>query len=139
MELKKMKFTKKRELIYDDNKFIEWRIGYSLCTVYKQSIKYGTIELWNFGYCPSNKDFYYTRSVHLPKEIKEYFNGAVYSEQNIAKMEELGIYNGEDLQKLINLYEEAKKEVVASKIQMEIEKQKVLDFRKTLKKDKNSN
>ncbi len=54
-------------------------------------------------------------------------------------MEELGIYNGEDLQKLINLYEEAKKEVVASKIQMEIEKQKVLDFRKTLKKDKNNN
>ncbi len=139
MELKKMKFTKKREFIYDDNKFIEWRIGYSLCTVYKQSIKYGTIELWNFGYCPSNKDFYYTRGVHLPKEIKEYFNGAVYSEQNIAKMEELGIYNGEDLQKLINLYEEAKKEVVASKIQMEIEKQKILDFRKTLKKDKNNN
>ena len=139
MEIKNMKFTKKRELIYDDSKLIEWRIGYSLCTVYKQSIKYGTIELWNFGYCPSNKDFYYTRGVHLPKEIKDYFNGAVYNEENIAKMEELGIYNGNDLQRLINLYEEAKKEVVASKIQMEIEKQKVLDFRRTLKKGKDNN
>ena len=39
MELQNVKFTKKRELIHDDRKFIEWRIGYSLCTVYKQSIK----------------------------------------------------------------------------------------------------
>lgn len=53
-------------------------------------------------------------------------------------MEEFGIYNGKDLQKLINLYEDAKKEVTASKIQMEIEKQKILDFRRTLKKEKNN-
>lgn len=139
MKLQKMKFTKKREFIYDENKFMEWCIGYSLCTVYKKSIEYGTIELWNFGYCPSNKDFYYTRNVHLPKEIKEYFNGAIYNKQNIDKMEEFGIYNGNDLQKLINLYEDAKKEVTASKIQMEIEKQKILDFRRTLKKEKKIN
>ena len=136
MELKEMKFTKKREFIYDDNKFIEWRIGYSLCTVYKQSIEYGTIELWNFGYCPSTKDFYYTRNVHLPKEIKEYFNGAVYNKQNIDKMEDFGIYNGSELLILINLCEEEKKEVTASKIQAEIQKQKILDFCKTLKKEK---
>ena len=135
MEIKNMNFTKRRELIHDDDKFIGWRIGYSLCTVYKQNIEYGTIELWNFGYCPSIKDFYYTRGVHLPKEIKEYFTGAVYNKQNIDKLEEFGIYNGDDLQKLIKLYEEAKKEVVASKIQMEIEKQKILEFRKTLKKN----
>ena len=138
MKIKNMKFTKKRELIHDDSRFIEWRIGYSLCTVYKR-IQHDTIELWNFGYCPASKDFYYTKGVHLPKEIKNYFNGAAYNEQNILKMEELGIYNGNDLQKLINLYEEAKKEVVASKIQMEIEKQKVLDFRRTLKKSKDNN
>ena len=41
-------------------------------------------------------------------ENKEYFNGAVYNKQNIDKMEEFGIYNGDDLQKLISQYELAK-------------------------------
>ena len=128
-----MKFTKKRELIYDENRLIEWRIGYSLCTVYSLTTKM-TIKLQNFGYCPSDKNFYYTNNVHLPKEIINYFNGAEYNDENIAKMEELGIYKGNDIDRLINLYEQAKKEVVASQIQMEIERQKVLDFRRTLRK-----
>ena len=123
MKEKKIRLTKKRELIYDEKKFIEWRIGYSLCTVYRQNNRYRTIELWNFGYCPSNKDFYYTRGVHLPKKIKDYFNGAAYSKDNISKMEELGIYNIANLQELINIYKKTKKE----------EKQKTINFSKILK------
>ena len=139
MELKNMRFTKKRELLLDESETVRILIGYSLCTVYSQSLKTDRIELWSLGYCPSDKEFYYTKRIHLPKEIVNYFNGAEYSPQNIAKMEELGIYNGDDMQRLINLYKKAKKEYTESKIQMEIEKQKVLDFRRTLRKDKHNN
>lgn len=127
-----MNLTKKRELIHDEKRLIEWRIGYSICTVYTLTTK-RTIKLQNFGYCPSDKNFYYTYNVHLPKEVINYFNGAECNEANIKKMEELGIYNGNDIDRLINIYEQAKKEAVASKIQLEIERQKVLDFRRTLK------
>ena len=139
MELKNMKFTKKRELLLDESETVRILIGYSLCTVYSQSLSDDRIELWNLGYCPSDKDFYYTKRIHLPKDIVNYFNGAEYSPQNIAKMEELGIYNGDDMERLISLYTKAKKEYTESKIQMEIEKQKVLDFRRTLRKDKHNN
>lgn len=139
MELKNMRFTKKRELLLDESRTLPILVGYSLCTIYKKGLKNNKIELWNLGYCPSDKDFYYTKRIHLPKEIVNYFNGAEYSPQNIAKMEELGIYNGDDMQRLISLYTKAKKEYTESKIQMEIEKQKVLDFRRALRKDKHNN
>lgn len=133
MELKNMKFTKKRELIIKNEKC---HIGYSLCSTYGKNIKDGTIKLENFGYCPSLKEFYYNNNIHLPKEIIKYFSNAVYNQTNIDKMEELGIHNSVDLNSLINAYEEAKKEVDNSKIEMEIEKQKVLNFRRELKKRK---
>ena len=130
--------NKKLEITYDEDKLMGWCLGYSLGTFYKRSIKNGTIELWNFGYSLFDKEFYYTKSVHLPKEIRDYFNGAEYSEINIDKMEELGIYDGDRVDKLIEIYENAKKGIVTQKIEMEIEKQKILEFRRTLKKGKNN-
>lgn len=129
-----MGFTKKKELIYVDNKFIGWCIGYSLCTVYMPGIEYGTIELQNFGYCPSSKEFYYNKNVHLPKYLRDYFNGAVYNDDNVKRMEELGIYNGGDFYKLIRLYEEAKDDVASAKIQEGIRRDEILNFSRTLKK-----
>ena len=129
-----MGFTKKKELIYVDNKFIGWCIGYSLCTVYMPGIEYGTIELQNFGYCPSSKEFYYNKNVHLPKYLRDCFNGAVYNDDNVKRMEELGIYNGGDFYKLIRLYEEAKDAVASAKIQEEIKRAEILKFSRTLKK-----
>ena len=129
-----MGFTKKKELIYVDNKFIGWCIGYSLCTVYMPGIEYGTIELQNFGYCPSSKEFYYNKNVHLPKHLRDYFNGAIYNDENVKRMEELGIYNGGDFYKLIRLYEEAKDAVASAKIQEEIKRAEILKFSRTLKK-----
>ena len=67
-----------------------------ICTVYSLGYN-GKIKLQNFGYCPSDKNFYYNNNVHLPKEIICYFNNAQYNEENKTKMEELGIYNENDI------------------------------------------
>lgn len=132
-----MHLTKKRELIYNENTFFGWKIGYSLGTIYRKSIhNIDTIELWNFGYCPSIKEFYYTRNIRLSKEIINYFQGASYNEYNIAQMEKLGIYNGDKVEKIINKYEKQKKEIEFLKRQMDLEKQNVLNFKKTLRKKK---
>ena len=131
--------SKKLELIYDEEKIPGWCLGYSIGTVYKRSIRDNLIELWNFGYNIFDKEFYYTKRVHLLREISDYFNDAEYNEENIAKMEALGIYNGDSVDTLIDTYEKAKKDAIAQKIEMRIERQKVLEFRSTLKKGKKGN
>lgn len=103
MKLEKRKFLKKLELVRSEDKYIKWHIGYSLGTLYEKNIDNNTIELWNLGYCPASRDFYYDKNIHFPKEIVNYFNGAEYSKQNIILMEEYGIYN---LQSLVELYED---------------------------------
>lgn len=56
---------KKIELVYCNNKFVSFRIGYSLGTVYTMSVAdYHKFELFNFEYCPSTKDFYYNKNIH---------------------------------------------------------------------------
>lgn len=137
--MKTNNFSKTRELIYNEEKLISWSIGYSICTVYWKSMDANTIELMNFGYCPTDKEFYFTHRVHLPREIVNYFNGADYNKENIEKMQEFGIYNGNDLERLTEIYETAKKEVVTAKIQMETEKKKILSFQKSLIKNKCKN
>lgn len=48
-------------------------------------------------------------------------------------MAKLGIYDSSDVDWLISFYEEAKKEADAAEIQLEIERQNVLKFRRTLR------
>ncbi len=122
-----MSFVKRRELTYSEDKFIPFRTGYSLGTVYMLNPEtHSTIKLQNFGYCPAEKEFYYNRNIHLPKEIIEYFENRCLNNKTIAQMEELGIYNSDDTDKLIRQYEN-------SKVQTEIEKEKILNFKRTIK------
>ena len=67
------KIKGKREFFYAEEKLVSWRIGYSLGTVYKIGINSDKYELYNFGYCPSLDEFYYNKSIRLPKKLIEYF------------------------------------------------------------------
>ena len=122
--------NKKIELIYYEEKLIPIRFGYSIGTVYTDDPEdYYGFKLYNAGYCPSTKEFYYNRSIHLPKRVVEHFeNKRIRSEILEEEMQELGIYNKNDVDKLFNDYNDAR-------LQTEMIKEKTLNLKRRLKKN----
>lgn len=103
------KIKGKREFFYAEEKLVSWRIGYSLGTVYKIGINSDKYELYNFGYCPSLDEFYYNKSIRLPKKLIEYFERFRFpSEELEEEMMQIGIYHINDSYKLVREYEDAK-------------------------------
>lgn len=125
-----MKINGKRETIIDNDKLFPYRIGYSLGTVYDVNpdtkISY---KLYNFGYCPSMQKFYFNFHVHLPKEIIEYFESSPMTPKKKQEMQEIGIYQKDDVDSLLMYYNE-------TKAQNEIAKEKTLNLRRTLTETK---
>ncbi len=119
---------KKVEFIFcEDKSIVSVKIGYSLGTVYISNLKSDKgYELFNFGYCPSIKDFYYNKNVHLPKKVVEYFESVGKSKIVDGQMRELGIYNKEDISSLLQEYNELQTKT-------EIQREKILNFKRTIK------
>ena len=110
-----------------------WRLGYNFCNVYERKDD-NTIGLWSFGCYVLCKDFYYSSKVYLPRKIKKYFDGNICSEENIKKMEALGIYSDDYIDSLTSDYLDAQDAVYDAKVQVEIERQKALCTVKTLRR-----
>ena len=125
--------NKKIEIIYCKNDFFPNKIGYSLGTVYRKDFdNCNHIKLLNFGYCPLLKTFYYNNHVHLPKVIIECFESLWFCEKNTKAIEEFGIYDIDDIDKLIEEYKHAK-------VQVELEKERIMNFKRTLRIKQNKN
>lgn len=116
-----MEFIKRKELIICPNNIISLRQGYSLCTVFQKRGDDYTCrikELLNVGYCESLDKFYYNRNVRLPKGVCQNFTGMICTKASLEEMEKLRIYDIDDVIKVI---EENKKEIIKSR-------EKVLHF-----------
>lgn len=101
------------------------RIGYSIGTVYFALRPFGLITLYNCGYCPKTKEFYFNENVHLPNEIFEKFNNKCLDDNIIAEMAAMDIYDYEDIKKMIRQYE-------AIKFQYVVETERCLNLTRTL-------
>lgn len=123
-----MLFNKDYEFIYCNGKI---RIGYSIGTVYNINPNdYYRFELYNVGYCKSIKEFYYNKNIHLSKELIEYFEDRyIPREQLEAEMQEIGIYDGSDVDAILKQYND-------TKVQNELTKEKALNLKRALKTKK---
>ena len=125
--IKGLKSIRKLEFYIDGDKLIPFRRGYSLGTVYDMHPDdYYRIKLMNVGYSPSEKDFYFTYNVHLPKKVIEYLESKEENESLRKELEELGIVRRNEVSKMINTYRELEAKT-------EMEKQKILALNRTLK------
>lgn len=126
-----MLFNKDYEFVYYDEKLIPIRVGYSIGTVYTIDPEdYHSFKLYNVGYCPSTKDFYYNRGIHLPKKLIEYFESRYHNPEILEKeMEEIGIYRKNDFDKLFEDYNNAQ-------LQTELIREKTLSLKRGLKTKK---
>lgn len=124
-----MKYEGKREILFC-NEGLPIKIGYSLGTVYEakwdSDYRHISYKLYNFGYCPADKDFYYNGNIHLPKNLIEYFENGIMSAKKEEELHELGIYHVSYSEYLSDKYNE-------EKAQNEIAKQKILNLSKTIK------
>lgn len=126
-----MKYEGKGEILFC-NEGLPIKIGYSLGTVYEVGWDYPGYKLYNFGYCPADKDFYYNGNIHLPKILIEYFENSSRSKQLTEELHELGIYHVSYSEYLSDKYNE-------EKAQNEIAKQKILNLSKTIKNKSKKN
>ena len=126
-----MKLSKNIEIVIYEEKIIPFKIGHHIGTVYTTAIHdLYKLKLYNVGYCPSTKEFYYNRNIRLPRALINHFedrNGPY--KRLIREMEELGIYNKNDVDRLLDEYNDA----VA---QTEIIKEKTLSLQRSLKMQK---
>lgn len=108
------------------------RIGYSIGTVYFAYWRpFSLIKLYNYGYCPKTKEFYFNENVHLPKEIFKKFDNKCLDDNIIAEMAALDIYDYDKVRKMIHQHDEIK-------LQYEIEIERCLNLRRTLNLSKKS-
>ena len=130
-----MKYEGKGEILFC-NEGLPIKIGYSLGTVYvakwDSDYRHVSYKLYNFGYCPADKDFYYNGNIHLPKILIEYFENSSRSKQLTEELHELGIYHVSYSEYLSDKYNE-------EKAQNEIAKQKILNLSKTIKNKSKKN
>lgn len=130
-----MKYEGKREILFC-NEGLPIKIGYSLGTVYvakwDSDYRHVSYKLYNFGYCPADKDFYYNGNIHLPKNLIKYFENGIMSAKKEEEMREIGIHHAGDIEALLCEFEEAK-------AQNEIAKQKILNLSKTIKNKSKKN
>ena len=130
-----MKYEGKREILFC-NEGLPIKIGYSLGTVYvakwDSDYRHISYKLYNFGYCPADKDFYYNGNIHLPKNLIEYFENGIMSAKKEEELHELDIYHVSYIENLIDKYNE-------EKAQNEITKQKILNLSKTIKNKSKKN
>ncbi len=126
-----MSLDKKIELVYYDEKLIPIRVGYSIGTVYTMDPEDNhRFKLYDVGYCPSTKDFYYNRGIHLPKKLIEYFESGYHNPEFLKKeMEEIGIYRKNAFTKLFEDYNNAQ-------VQTELIREKTLSLKRGLKAKK---
>ena len=96
-------YGKKIEIVYDNKRLISRRIGYSLGTVYTiNPFEEQRFELFNVGYLPSTKEYYYNKNVHLPKSLVEYFESKFTSREKLEQeMRYYGIYRKDEIDMLI--------------------------------------
>ena len=122
-----MNLSGKKELVLYEKNILPIKRGYSIGTVYEFRLSIKRIcELYNVGYCPATKEFYYNRNIHLPKRLIKYFEENGHTPGIEKEMEELGIYNKDDVDKLIEEYND-------SQIQMVKLQEKTLNLKRSLK------
>ena len=123
-----MQLDKKIEIVFYDKKLFPIKLGYSLGTVYTIDVEdMHKFKLYNFGYCPSTKDFYYNRAIRLPKLLIEHFEDRYINREILEnEMKELGIYKKNDVDGLLNDYNDAR-------MQSEMTREKTLRLKRSLK------
>ena len=122
-----MKYSGKKERIYQGKKLFPVKKGYSLGTVYRFDLKEpDKYELLNFGYCPSDKTFYFNKNINLPEEIVSKIEKMPISVQTSAFLSEIGLFSYDDVNMLLNQYENANQTVESFKA-------RILNLKQTLK------
>ena len=126
----KLGMIKNIEAYYDDRHFFSFRRGYSLGTVYDfNPDDYYRYRLFNVGYSPSEKDFYFNYNVHLPKRVRKYLESKEKSPELEQEMAELGIVPRNEVSKMISDYEDFNAKA-------EMEREKLLNLKRTLRAKK---
>lgn len=116
-----------RELVCYSDRVRKFRIGYSLGTVYTENPdNTKKFKLYNFGYCPSTKDFYYNDNLHLSRDLVKHFQSGTESKEELEEeMKNLGLFRKCDVDVLMDEY-------TASQRHTEIARQKTLNLERTL-------
>lgn len=86
-------------VVMEDNSI---RLGKHIGTVYRKK-DYG-IELKNFGLIVGTGEAYYNGNIHFPKKLVNYFQNTFISDKLIDEMVSVGIYPFEEVNKLIDEY-----------------------------------
>ncbi len=93
------------------------RLGKHIGTVYVKDDN--SVKLKNFGLMVGSGEPYYNGNIHLPKKLVNYFQGNVISEKLIEEMLSIGIYPFEEVNELIDEYnqKDIQKKLIKKKIE----------------------